>query len=320
MTDNDGFADTPGREATPEEEARVAALLRSLSDDDLPMPDHVWSRLSAVIAEEHVAATARRLSGDPGALADEASADGSSVAPTATVSVLPTAEERRRRGAPRWLLPAAAAAVVVLLGGALVKGIDVGSSTTAGSASLSSAEAVAGGAPAAAPSDDRAPLPTASRESRSGTAYTKDGLAAQAGKLVHQYFLLPLPTGSPVSSAMGTDQGSVSAATPKSAGGSASAPAPTSSGAFSIGDSGTGTTAAGSLLAGTSLAACLTQLTGTTTSGAVAVDRGTFEGKPADVVVVPTDGDPTHLDVWVLAPGCTRTEAQVLSFARIARP
>lgn len=318
MTDNDGFADTPGREATPEEEARVAALLAGLSDDDLPMPDHVWSRLSAVIAEEHVAATARRLSGDPAALADEASADGSTAAPTATVSVLPTAEERGRRGAPRWLLPAAAA-VVVLLGGALVKGIDVGSSTTAGGASFSSAEAAA--APSTAPSADRLPVPTTSSETRSGKAYTKDGLAAQARALVGYTFNLARPnvaTGSFTADAAGTPSDS----TPKSASGSAVAPLPTSSGALSNSGTGTstGTTAAGSLLAGTSLAACLIQLTGTTTSGAVAVDRGTFEGKPADVVVVPTDGDPTHLDVWVLAPGCTRTEAQVLSFARIARP
>ena len=47
---------------------------------------------------------------------------------------------------------------------------------------------------------------------------------------------------------------------------------------------------------------------------------GTYEGKPADVVVIPTANDETQLDVWVLAPGCTATNADVFTFARIARP
>ena len=171
MTENDGFADTPGRDATPEEEARVTAMLASLRDDDVPMPDHVWSRLSAVIAEEHVAATTRRISGEPGALSDAAEAR-TTPAPLATVSVLPGPEGRRRRGAPRWLLGAAAAAVVVLLAGGLVKGLGTGASSSSGG---SVADA------AAAPS---VVAGSASAESHSNTAYTKTQLPAQASSLV----------------------------------------------------------------------------------------------------------------------------------------
>jgi hypothetical protein len=304
VTENDGFADTPGRDATPEEEARVTAMLASLRDDDVPMPDHVWSRLSAVIAEEHVAATARQISGEPTALGD--AADGGT-GPMAAVSVLPTPEQRRRRGAPTWLLGAAAAAVVVLLAGGLIKGLGTGGSSSAGTAMSAAAPSVAA---------------SASAESHSNTAYTTSGLAAQAASLVSRQDQF---AGSPVNAAAGsgTDEGAVSATstTPATSVPQPITPRSASAGTqTSAGQPGTGSLATQPLLAGDTLSACLAQLTGSSTATAVAVDRGTYDGKAADVVVVPTENDATQLDVWVLAPGCTRTSAYVLSFARIARP
>jgi hypothetical protein len=311
VTEQDGFADTPGREATPEEEARVQALLASLRDDDVPMPDHVWSRLSAVIAEEHVAATARQITGTPTALGGSDDPASGSDAGVASVSVLPTPEQRARRGAPRWLLPAAAAAVVVLLAGGLVKGIGSGSSTSSAGGSVDAAQA------------SSSPTQAASAESHSNFAYTQRNLGSQVGRLISR-------------SALGTPAvpGTVGSGTDVTAGTAASSSAPTSSTESAptnatetpLGIAATGKTAPNAsgdvppLLSGASLTACVAQLTGGTTTAAVAVDRGTYEGKPADIVVIPTENDPTTLDVWVLAPGCTADNADVLNFSRIARP
>jgi hypothetical protein len=313
VTEQDGFADTPGREATPEEEARVQALLAGLRADDVPMPDHVWSRLSAVIAEEHVAATARQVFGAPTALGGSEEADQAAVAadPLASVTVLPTPEQRARRGAPRWLLPAAAAAVVVLLAGGIVKGLGTGGSSSGGG-SVTAAQASA------------APSPTASAETHSNTAYTRENLSGQVGSLVAgRYVASPAVPGN-----AGGKESSDTAGNGTTASASASttenAPVASTGQPSPSADRSAGSPAIASgtppLLAGASLDACLAQLTGGSTTAAVAVDRGTFEGKPADIVVVPTENDPTSLDVWVLAPGCTAANADVLNFSRIARP
>jgi hypothetical protein len=313
VTEQDGFADTPGREATPEEEARVQALLASLRDDDVPMPDHVWSRLSAVIAEEHVAATARQISGTPTAPggSDDAEPAAAAADALASVTVLPTPEQRARRGAPRWLLPAAAAAVVVLLAGGLIKGLGTGGSSSGGG-SVTAAQASA------------APSHTASAESRSNFAYTQKNLTGQISRLVSSQApfdpaAVPGSAGGKATDSSGSGATASTSASTTENGPLASTdqPAPTSDGSIGSPSIATGTPP---LLAGASLDACLAQLTGGSSTTAVAVDRGTFEGKPADIVVVPTENDPNSLDVWVLAPGCTAANADVLNFSRIARP
>ena len=52
----------------------------------------------------------------------------------------------------------------------------------------------------------------------------------------------------------------------------------------------------------------------------LAVDLATWQGQPAAVVLLPTPDDPSTLDVWVVGPGCSTADAQVLHFARVARP
>jgi hypothetical protein len=53
------------------------------------------------------------------------------------------------------------------------------------------------------------------------------------------------------------------------------------------------------------------------TTPALGVDLATFQGKPAAVVVVPTEDDPTHVDVYAVAPSCPPNE--FLAFSRVAR-
>lgn len=52
----------------------------------------------------------------------------------------------------------------------------------------------------------------------------------------------------------------------------------------------------------------------------LAVDLATWQGGPAAVVLLPTPDDPATLDVWVVGPGCSTADAEVLHFARVARP
>jgi hypothetical protein len=52
----------------------------------------------------------------------------------------------------------------------------------------------------------------------------------------------------------------------------------------------------------------------------ILVDVASFAGKAAVVVVVPTDNDPTKMDIWVLARHCTATEYRVLYWSRTDRP
>jgi anti-sigma factor RsiW len=70
-------------------------------------------------------------------------------------------------------------------------------------------------------------------------------------------------------------------------------------------------------LSGTRLSSCLA---GLQARQPLAVDLATFDGAPAAVVVDATPQDPGHADVWVVAPSCSRDNAQVLHFLRVPRP
>lgn len=70
MSDLPGFADTPGPDATPDEDADVRALLGFLRDEPLEMPPDVAARLDAVLAEER--RTSAAAAGAAAALDDPA--------------------------------------------------------------------------------------------------------------------------------------------------------------------------------------------------------------------------------------------------------
>jgi hypothetical protein len=72
------------------------------------------------------------------------------------------------------------------------------------------------------------------------------------------------------------------------------------------------------LAGGPALAGCVAQLAGGPATP-LAVDLAKYGGAPAAVVLLPTVGDPSHVDVWVVAPECSRTDAHLLYFARVAR-
>jgi hypothetical protein len=70
----------------------------------------------------------------------------------------------------------------------------------------------------------------------------------------------------------------------------------------------------------TGLARCLASLTDPADSGLpLALDYASFNGKPALVVVLPSD-KAGKVDVLVVPPGCAQADGQLLYFTRLPRP
>jgi hypothetical protein len=327
------LGDTPGPEATPEQDAAVTSLLGLLRGDDLAMPDDVVRRLDAVLAEERRSPLVPPADASAaGVLLDGESQDETGHGTGATVTVLPTDRAARhavRGGGPSFgllkVLGGVAAAVVLVAGGVSVLLHHDGTSATATAASAAPSSAAEGSAAAFSPE-------TVMRAT--GTTYTKATLSTQVDALLT---LVQDDKGVAVGSTAG--QAPASPATPSRTSNDASAPVVpaasptavgtgTSNGAATSGD-GTQASAASAgpldaraqrLTAG-NLGTCLVALTGRPGVVPLAVDHGTWEGAPADVLVLPTEDDPSTLDVYVIAPGCTsEATVQVREYAVIPRP
>ncbi len=312
-TADGGFPDTPGPEATPEQDAFARSMLGLLRADDIPIPDDLVARLGAALAlERHpvaepassgVSALGAAWAGQPDADDDHDPDDATAPARLATVTVLPAGAAGSRRGPSLRALQivgGVAAAALVVVGGIVVVG---GLGLRGGSSSTSASSA----APAAAAGERSADAvngtPPRTVLSASGTNYTAATLEQQAGALAAA---AKAYSGTEASvtpeSLQGTDQVVPGAVTP-------TATPPTSR---PLGP----TTGAVPFTAQT-VTACVRQLTGVDGVTALAVDRGTYEGKPVDVVVLPTPGDPSTLDVWVIKPGCTATDVTLYVFRPI---
>jgi len=279
-----GFPDTPGPDATPEQDADVRALLAFLRDEPMEMPADVAARLDAVIAEER--RTAALAGGTASATLDPSDATPS---PHASVTVLPSLEERRGPSTKVFRLVGgiAAAALVVVggvtLAGSLAKGGGNESVTTAGASAASGGDA-----------KDASGVTI----SASGTQYTTPSLASQASALVAPRFGAATGTAETVPSAP-----SPAGSTPVTEGGLMQTRSPASDAAVP--------------LATEKAATCVTTLTDGDGSTAVAIDSGTFNGKAALVVVVTDPGDPASLRVFVTAPDCS---PNFLQYQQIAKP
>lgn len=65
------------------------------------------------------------------------------------------------------------------------------------------------------------------------------------------------------------------------------------------------------------LQSCVGELAGRPGVRAIAVDLARYGGRPAAVVVLPENGAPSLLDVWVVGPGCRTGDPQLLYFRRL---
>jgi len=278
-----GFADTPGPDATPEQDADVRALLAFLRDEPVEMPPEVAARLDAVIAEERRTAASATASASP-------TADPADAAPSshASVTVLPTPEERRGPSLRAFkIVGGIAAAALVVVGGVSLAG-------TLGDGSGSESVTSAGASAASTGAKDASGVAI----SASGTQYTGPSLAAQAADLVTGRIVVTSGTGATAPSVPSPES------TPGLASGGVT---PTRSSAY----------AAAVPLPADRAATCVNGLTDGDGSTAVAIDSGTFNGKAALVVVVTDPEDPAALRVFVTATDCS---PNFLQYQQIARP
>jgi hypothetical protein len=308
MTDTTpgGFADTPGPEATPEQDADIRALLAFLRDEPMEMPADVAARLDAVIAEER--RTSAAAVGVVSALDDSAEPTSPHLAP---VTVLPVATRRRGPSmrAVKVVGGVAAAALVVVGGINLVGGLGAGTSretaTTAGaSAAASGAPSTADGAAGGFSSGSGGTRLTAS-----GATYAPTTLAVQAATLAG--LSLGTVKEGVVTGSVSTDGSTVAPV---------ATPAPSLAPASGYGVLAAPTDAralAAAALTTDKVAACVKTLTDGDGTVALAVDAGTWTGKDALMVILPTKGDATSLDVIVVTRDCS---PDFLTFQRIPRP
>jgi hypothetical protein len=263
---------------------------------DLEVLAAIPDRLAAAGSVEPIPAdVASRLDA---ALAAAASAPADVAAtPTIVPSLGATAAHRRERSGPRGLrLLQAAAAIVVVLGlGALAVsaingGSEGGGASTAGGATSDRA--------AAAPRSAAVPV------TASGRNWTPTTLAAAAPALASGTF-------GPALSLYDSARKTAASTTPS--GTATDVPTP----AEGL-ESGSAAGPAARLSDPSALRTCVTNLNdGDQTLQPLAVDLAQWQGQPAAVLVFPTVGDPTSLDVYVVAPDCPT--GLFLNFARVPR-
>lgn len=271
----------------PEAPAWVAELLAGLPADDPQIPDDVASRLDAVLAT--LAASpgpAPAAGGDAAGAAPGAGDDADPATGPATVVPIGASGGSRHRGgrpnpwAHRLLLGGVAAAAVVVLGGLGFVAVQRGSTTH--------------------PSDGIVVADSAGSPAQPPAAYVSSGLAYTSANLV--------PTARELLVATGLAAPTVAAPTVTPPTTSTATPAPSPGRVENL----TGA-------ADRPSATCVTALTGSTSAAPLVVDEATYNGKPAFVVVLPTDDDPSTVDVWVVERTCSAGADGTLMFAHVAR-
>jgi hypothetical protein len=294
-------------EEVPPVDLEAVAFLRPDSAGTTPMPADVWQRIEAVLAAE----SSRRgpVSAPVAAAAEVGDADPS---PAAVIPIT----RARRSGPMRWAGGVVAAGVVVVAGAVVVPTMLTGTATVAGDAVTITLDASARAsspqdlAPAGGQPDtmaEAAPMaavePAAKVVLASNTVYSPKTLRRQVADLVRKEGITS-PEMAATLAAVTTDLPSV-----------------------------TGFTETWD-----ALRECLTRLAMPPDATALLVDRGTYEGEPAGVIVAPDTGvdyaaagespAPTEtiatagglFDIWVVDEDCEQptmtTLDNVLLFTR----
>ena len=196
------------------------------------------------------------------------------------VSVLPTAAERRGPSSRSFRLLGGLAAAAVLVVGGATVLNGGGRTDTSGGA----------GNPAAL-----------SMVQDSGTAYSQDSLPSLA-------------------------EGLVAKAAPRTAEGAPESPQPAPSSETTATDSTaepavtqTASAAAGPVTTERALL-CTAEISDGTVATPLLVDQGTYNGRDAEIYVLPSVDEPGSYDVIVVAAGCTTGQSELLAFRRVAQP
>ncbi|HVQ17492.1 MAG TPA: hypothetical protein VMT27_00490 [Actinomycetes bacterium] len=238
-----------------------------------PMPDAVWRQLEESLATEPV------------------------VTPEGSATVVPLQATRKRRFGRPGIGVVAGAAGVALLGAILIPTV-LNNSDDAASVDASSSSADRPEATGPVSTSDFA-------ATRSGTKYDEAKLDSQVTELVAARTTQNYDTDSQTSEskAPGAASGTVSAS-----------PAPSLSDSSGASDTQEGNGVKG-FLARAPMAtdpaaaqACLETYLDVPGVAPLAIDIGTWQGKPAAVIVLPLD-DPTLAEVWVINPNCSTSDA-----------
>lgn len=260
----------------------LAALpaLLAVGGDVGPMPDDVADRLDAAL----------RVAATPGV-----NAGGSA---TATITPLPG---RDRPPIGMRLLQVAAVLVLALAG----LGVAVSVFQNSGAGDNATTSAGSAGSDAGGAASDGTYSVTASGQNWSPETLAGGVPAIVDGSLGPQARQRAADAGKNTESS-GGDQAAPPSAAPES---SATADSPRELAAAPD----------DRLAGGAALAECVGAL-GDGPMTPLGVDIGKWQGNPATVIVLPTAGDPTTADTWVVSPDCSQADAKVLYFARVARP
>jgi hypothetical protein len=263
--------------------AELPAGLAALGAEPAPMPADVAAALDDALAAEA----------------------GRSHLPTSSVTVVPSLDARRAGRTRRGTQLLQVAAVLVVLLGLVGVGYTL---TTAGGGADSGSTAAGGDAAA---EDDAGVAGEASGAGGSaGPRVVRSGTDYRQGSLGEALAAVTAPAGRNGSRAPGLAS-QPSTAEPSSP----SAPGP--KGVLSASPSPEGALDGAAALADpAALGACLDRLG--LVGAPLGVDLATYQGKPAAVVVLPSEGDPTHVDVYAIAPSCPAGD--FLAFARVPRP
>lgn len=65
---------------------------------------------------------------------------------------------------------------------------------------------------------------------------------------------------------------------------------------------------------------CTKEISDGTVTEPLLVDQGTYDGRDAEIYVLPSVDDPTSYDVIVVAAGCTTGQSELLNFRRVTAP
>jgi hypothetical protein len=216
--------------------------------------------------------------------------------PEGAATVVPIGGARQRRSWRPGMGLVAGAAGVALVGAIVVPILNSSSSSdpSAGSGSVA--------ADRSAPGESASVPPVAYVASRTGTDYQPEALERQATSLMaSRSAFTATATLPPEASTEPTPEDS----------------APTPSGT-ALGTDSSGVVL--KLTAGPGAArACLESYLDAPDIMPLAIDIGTWDGRPAAVIVLPNDTDPTAADVWVIDPDCAGPEDPLLYFATISR-
>jgi hypothetical protein len=209
-----------------------------------------------------------------------------------TVTPLPTGRDR----SPVTMRLLQAAAVVVLL----LAGLGIGISALGGGGDGDTSSA--GGADSA--TADKAAESGAYPLTASGRDWTADAVALDAPKLLDGSLAPPVAANSlreQFSAQAEDDAGSGGSTDPTASPPARAAPE-----------------SATRLASGPALAQCVAELAGRPVTP-LAVDISTWQQQPAAVIVLPAPGEPSRVEVWVVAPSCSTEDAKLLYYANLPR-